>query len=138
MRDRALEFLICDCAMHWRKRYTTHTAHLKLIGLERRIILILQDQPNISQVTLAEAIEQEPQTLTRVLDRLEEKNLIQKTPGKKDRRAKYLSLTTKGKKLYQKIMGIADTLRPTILAEISSKEISQLSKTLEKIKRNLS
>ena len=137
MDDRALEFLICDCSQYWRKLYTLHTANLELIGLERRIILTLHHHTEITQVMLADKLEQEPQSLTRVLDRLEEKKLIVKKTHPQDRRAKCLSLTLQGNNLYRKIMKIADNLRPKVLDGITQTELDTIAKALEKIKKNL-
>lgn len=88
-------------------------------------------------MVLADFLEQEPQSLTRILDRMVTKNLIQKTPHQTDRRANCLSLTTTGKRIYQKVMAIANKDRPALLSNFNEKELAQLFSLLKKLEANL-
>lgn len=135
--DRGLEFAICDCSLLWRKLYSKHTNQLGLLGLERRVILVLHEHQLITQVKLAEKLEIEPQGLTRILDRMEAKGTIAKQASPTDRRAKCLQLTKAGLELYRQILEIADGLRPNILAGLSPNDVDKLQTLLDGIKLNL-
>lgn len=133
-----IEFLICDVGLLWRRLYSKYAEQLNLIGVDRRIIIILSRMPGITQVKLAEELESEPQALTRVLDRLEKKKWIKKETPKSDRRAKCLSLTAKGETIMKNITKIGDQLRPKITEGLSKKSLQEMINHLEKIKKNLS
>ncbi len=135
--ERGLEFLLCDCALSWRKLYTRFTEELNLVGLERRIILILFAHPQITQVELADRLEVESQNLTRVLDRMEEKGTIEKEASQKDRRAKCLQLTKDGVAIHKKILKIADEVRPKIFQGIAKKQLAEVEFVLSIIKNNI-
>ncbi len=135
--DRGIEFLLCDCALMWRKLYTKFTQDLNLVGLERRIILILFAHPLITQIDLAYRLEVDSQNLTRVLDRMEAKGTIEKQTSPSDRRAKCLQLTSDGKAIYKEILKIADKIRPDIFKGIKKTDIKIVEATLTLIKSNI-
>ena len=64
---------------------------------------VLQKNPGLDQKTLAQTIGQDTSTMGGVIDRLEARGLVKRSPSINDRRAHLLTLTLEGQSLLQKI-----------------------------------
>lgn len=74
-------------------------------------------------------------TLTGVLDRLEQKLLLTRTPDANDGRAYIIVLTVKGQKLFERIFPThIDFLRPAF-AKFSNRELNNLASSLAQLKQ---
>ncbi len=72
-------------------------------------------------------------TLSDAIKRYEDKELIKKTPCNCDKRKLYLSLTSKGTEMFQKIQVIDKEYEDFIKNKINSKELIQFQDILKKI-----
>lgn len=61
-----------------------------------RLLSILKENPNLSSRELAELLDIRPSSLTELLARLEQEQLVSRTPDENDRRIIRISLTEKG------------------------------------------
>ena len=91
----------------------------------------------INQSGLADLLEIEGITLTRILDKLEEKGLVTRRSDPNDRRAWRLHLTHKAHPLIAEMRGIGDRTRAEALASIGDAERSQLLNLLTIMRENL-
>ena len=78
--DRNVSFLLHDVARLMRKRFEQNARSLKLTRSQYQVLAHLSRNDGIQQGSLAELIEVEPITLTRILDRLEEAGLVEPAP----------------------------------------------------------
>lgn len=114
---------------------------LKDIGMNQnqwRILGILGDK-NPSTVTgLARRGVIKMSTLTRILDRMEEKALVTRTLWKEDKRIVQVKITPKGRKALVKVSQVGANIYERAFDGISDTEAKRLMKTLIKIRENLS
>lgn len=66
-------------------------------------------------------------TVTGLIDRLENKNLVARLPNVKDKRSTLISLTTQGAKIVEEIPSLLHEKLTTKLNQESSKEIEEIS-----------
>lgn len=79
-------------------------------------------QPDIDQATLAATISFDRATLGGVVDRLEQKGLLQREVSAQDRRAKLLQLTRKGRQQLAACRPVVERLQADILAPLTAAE----------------
>ncbi len=135
--DTQIEFLCIDSVNLWRNKLGNLAKEYSLTRLERRILVFIGRHSSIRQADLANLMDLEPQSLTRVLESMEKKNWLIKQDDLKDKRAKSLSLTELGHNKLQHALEISETIRPKILKDISQEEKLILVKILNSMKENL-
>jgi DNA-binding MarR family transcriptional regulator len=86
---------------------------------------------------LAEVFDVQKSAITAIIQRLWEKGLIQRTRDEKDRRVVYLTLTDKGKELYDKAEDRIHRLVESLLTQFDQSEIQQFIETFEKLNQVL-
>ena len=91
----------------------------------------------IQQDILTKQLQIDKSAVTRILQSLKEKNLIEKTISENDRRVCYISLTLKGKEIYPEIKRIIDETTDVMLTGIDQKQQEELIELLVKIRKNL-
>ncbi len=107
-------------------------AGLNLTPVQFAAIEAIRDHPGIDQAGVAGLIAYDRATLGKVIDRLEARGLVLRTPSKADRRAKELTLTLEGEKLCQEALPHVEAAQPAILAGLSMGERNQLLALLDK------
>ncbi len=75
-------------------------------------------------------------SITRVLDGLEKKHLIERIRSKEDRRVNYIHVTAQGEAFLKSLFPHAETLNQLLLDDVSPEELSLLKKVLDKIVNN--
>lgn len=109
------------------------------ITVEQWVILkIISETPGISQKELADKSFRDPASITRTLDLLEKKELLQRERIEGNRRMYRLILTKTGSAFIEKNMEHVQEQRDKSTAGISTEELEQLSATLLKIRKNMS
>ncbi|WP_120510575.1 transcriptional regulator SlyA [Photobacterium salinisoli] len=91
---------------------------------------------NVSQKTLAEALEIELASLMRTLKQLEEQSLVTRRCCDSDKRARIVSLTEEGRQLLTLMEARIMQVRKQLLSNISSQELQKLGLILEQIAHN--
>lgn len=92
---------------------------------------------SVNQTALADRIGVEQPTLGRVLRDLEAEGLIERLPGKGDRRAKVIQLTDAAQPVMREIERIQETVRTKLLAGISARDLSTCMAVFAKILVNM-
>jgi len=82
----------------------------------------IAQQPGIDQASLAATIGFDRATIGGVVDRLEQKGLLQRQVSAQDRRARELQLTAEGKRLLKACRPVVEALQPDILAPLTATE----------------
>jgi len=85
---------------------------------------------------LAEYLNLNRSAITRLLDRLEKKKLVQRIVSAQDKRSVGVSLTKKGREMIPNLIHISRETNNQFLAGLSNNEIAQLDKILRHILAN--
>lgn len=123
MRDE-FPFAVARVTRRWRKLLDER---LKDLGVTQArwttMVYLEQGGEGLTQRELAGLMAIENPTLVRLLDSLEEQNMIERRPCPRDRRARRLHLTENGRKFMNELTARADRLREEMLEGISDKDI---------------
>lgn len=85
----------------------------------------LAAHPGIDQAGLAARIAYDRATIGGVVDRLEQKGLVERCVSPRDRRAREVRLTDRGAALFAEVQPLVDGLQADILAGLSAEERAQ-------------
>ena len=126
----------------------THLLYLKVTDELRKkqiditveqfsILTILFYKDGITQQDIADQLNRDKTTITRVLHNMEKKNLLVRVTDRTDRRNKNIYLTHLGKKLQQKSVTATGPVYLKAIKGLSEMDIQHLIKSLNKIRKNL-
>jgi len=135
--ERNVGFLLHDVARLMRKRFEQNARGLGLTRSQCQVLAHLSRHEGIQQSSLADLLEVEPITLTRILDRLEEAALVERRAHPSDRRVRLLHLTKKAHPLLSEIFAIGAATRGEALEGVAEVERDRLFAILSSMKANL-
>jgi DNA-binding MarR family transcriptional regulator len=101
------------------------------------VLARLNRQEGMMQAEMAEALEIQPISLVRLVDRLCEQGLIERRPHPRDRRANRLYLTSRGRATLERLLPLGREITADVLAGMSEKEVALFLETLLRIKSNI-
>jgi MarR family transcriptional regulator for hemolysin len=101
------------------------------------VLLRLERREGLKQSDLAEDLDIQPITLTRLVDRLCDNGLIERRPDPNDRRAKRLYLTPAARPLLDRIEGQVEELAEKVLAGVDRAAVAVLLTQLGLARENL-
>ena len=135
--ERNIGWLLHDVARLMRKRFEQNARELGLTRSQCQVLAHLSRNDGIQQGLLADILEVEPITLTRILDRLEAAGLVERRPHPKDRRIRRLSLTAAAHPLLAEIFAIGALTRGEAMEGIADEDRDRLFDILSGMKANL-
>lgn len=100
------------------------------------LLLILQNE-GVSQRDLAEQLDVRPSSMTEMLSRLEQSDLIKKKQDEKDQRIMRISLTEKGREAAQKIEESKDSFIESFFIGLTEEDQQQLLVLTQKLCKKL-
>lgn len=101
------------------------------------VLAKVERNEGMKQSELAEQLEMQPITLTRLIDKLAEAGLIERRGDDSDRRVNRLYLKKAARPLLTKLAGLKAELTENALAGISGADAQRLMTQLETIKENV-
>ncbi len=101
------------------------------------ILSVLANQDGITQQKIADTLEKDKTTVTRILDSMEKRDLIVRISDKADRRQKVIHMTNRGKEAEQELMTLAVREFDSALKGIKHEELKMCSEILERICDNV-
>jgi DNA-binding MarR family transcriptional regulator len=104
---------------------------------EWSVFRVLWKGDDISQVELAQRMRVEKASLTSVLNKMQRKGLIRKTPDKVDRRKINITLTAKGASLKAPLLPFAGKINTRATRGMTGTEVDQLCNLLARVIGNL-
>jgi DNA-binding MarR family transcriptional regulator len=120
------------------RNYIDHRAKERGTTRAQWIVLFrLREQEGLSQVDLADALELQPISLVRLLDRLVEQALLERRHDPKDRRANRLYLTVKGRQLVNDLDSLSSAILTDVLRDVPDDAIETSLITLRDIKERI-
>jgi MarR family transcriptional regulator for hemolysin len=135
--NRELAFVINDVARLLRSNADQKAARFGMTRAKWAVLARLDRFEGLKQNELADMLDLQPITLTRLLDRLADNGLIERRPDPADRRAKRLYLTPAARPLLERLSGLGEELMDTALAGLDAPEVAALLANLSTIKENL-
>lgn len=85
----------------------------------------LRSHPGIDQGRLSALIAYDRATIGGVVDRLEQKGLVSREVSRHDRRAREVSLTAEGERVFSELLPVVRRLQADILAPLDDAECAQ-------------
>jgi MarR family transcriptional regulator, transcriptional regulator for hemolysin len=120
------------------RTYADHEAAQFGITRAQWVVLVRLDRSEgLKQSELAEILDLQPISLTRLLDRLCEAGLIERRADPIDRRAKRLFLTPAARPLLEKLGALGEELMTTALAGVERDSVERMIGELGTVKENL-
>jgi MarR family transcriptional regulator, transcriptional regulator for hemolysin len=135
--NREFAFSLNDVARMLRT-YANHKASQFGITRAQWVVLVRLDRfEGLKQSELAEMLDLQPITLTRLLDRLCQGGLIERRADPNDRRAKRLYLTAAARPMLARLADLGEELMATALAGVEREAVEKMVVQLAIIKENL-
>jgi MarR family transcriptional regulator, organic hydroperoxide resistance regulator len=123
-----------------RAHRTVAASLLAQVGLhpgQEALLMELWDHDGRTQADLAESLGVEPPTVTKMLQRMEHGDLVDRRPDATDRRAIRVYLTPKGRRLKGKVDKLWSELESRTLDGLSDRQQSSLRSLLNTLEGNL-
>jgi len=131
-----LPFEIGETAHALRKAFDRRAFGLGVTRAQWKVLFRLERRPGLRQIELADMLDIEPITLSRIVDRLEEAGLVERQPDPADRRAWRLHVTAAAQPLIEKLRVIADEMIAEAFAGIDPKDIETTRQVLARAREN--
>jgi MarR family transcriptional regulator, organic hydroperoxide resistance regulator len=132
-----LNHLIIQVARAHRATALTHLSKLGLHPGQEIILMQLLRQDGQSQTQLAELLGVQAPTVTKMLQRLEAGNFVERRPSSQDNRVTLVYLSAKGRSLEEPLQESWATLEQQTGQGLSNTEHDTLVKLLERLRSNL-
>lgn len=126
--------LICKKMINY---LNSKLAEFDITAEQWQVMLILSKHNKINQKLLAGEVKKDQPTLTRMLDILERKSLVERHLSKEDRRSYSVHITEKGLNLTEKLVPYIEDIFKKILDGISEKDLNIYLDVLNKININI-
>jgi MarR family transcriptional regulator for hemolysin len=136
-QSREILFTISDVGRLLRTYADQKARRFGMTRAQWAVLLRLERLEGLKQSDLAEQLDIQPITLTRLVDRLCDNGLIERRADPHDRRAKRLYLTPAARPLLARISDQIEELSETILAGIKPAEIDLMLGKLGQVRDNL-
>ena len=135
--NREIAFLVNDVARMLRTYANHRAATLGMTRAQWAVLVRLERAEGLKQGELAELLDLQPITLTRLVDRMCDGGLIERRPDPSDRRAKRLFLTPAARPLLERMHVLGETLMAEVLKGIDAKTVGGMLEHLDLMKENL-
>lgn len=135
--NREFAFMINDVARMLRTYADYKAAQFGITRAQWVVLARLDRAEGLKQSELAEILDLQPISLTRLLDKLSECGLIERRPDPIDRRAKRLFLTPAARPLLEKLGDLGEALMATALKGVGRGQVEQMIAQLGLVKENL-
>jgi DNA-binding MarR family transcriptional regulator len=129
--------LLHDAARLLRKRFEENAGRFGLSSAQWRLLVRVWKEEGVAQARLAELLEVEPISVSRLIDRMEEGGWIERRPDINDRRVRCICLTERSRAIFSEMRGVADKVYEIALAGLSADDRKAILEGLKTIISNL-
>jgi MarR family transcriptional regulator for hemolysin len=133
-----LPFEIGETAHALRKAFDRRACEFGVTRAQWKVLLKVSRRPGLRQNELADLLEIEPITLSRIVDKLQEGGLVERLADATDRRAWLLHVTQKAEPLVAKLKRVAEQMTAEAFADIDPKDIETTRRVLAHARENAS
>jgi MarR family transcriptional regulator for hemolysin len=135
--EREIAFNISDVARLLRTYVDQRAREYGMTRAQWAALARVERSEGLKQTELAEILDLQPITLTRLVDRLCDSGLMERRPDPDDRRAKRLYLTPAARPVLEAMSRLGRDIMTTVLAGVEPTAREQLSTLLLTLKSNL-
>jgi MarR family transcriptional regulator for hemolysin len=135
--ERDLAFLLSDAARLLRTCADQEARQFGMTRAQWAVLFRLERAQGLKQSELADLLEVQPITLTRLIDRLCDNGLIERRSDPNDRRAKRLFLTPAAKPVMARLGAVTEKMMANVLAGLDRPARETMVASLATIKNNL-
>jgi MarR family transcriptional regulator for hemolysin len=136
-KNREFAFIINDVARLLRTYADHKAAQFGMTRAQWAVLVRLDRAEGLNQSELAEILDLQPITLTRLLDKLCDSGLIERRPDPDDRRAKRLFLTAAARPVLKQLASLGEETMAGALAGVTPGSVEQMVSQLATVKENL-
>src|SRR6478752_6364248 len=136
-RHREFGFILNDVARLLRTYADYRAAQFGMTRAQWAVLVRLDRSEGLSQSELAEMLDLQPITLTRLLDKLADSGLIERRADPDDRRVKRLFLTPATRPLLEHLSILGEELMAGVLEGLEPQAIGQMTGQLDAVRDNL-
>ena len=126
-----------ETARQLRRAFDRRAATLGVTRAQWRVLVRLAGKAGVRQIELADALDVEPITLSRMIDRLEEAGLVERCRDGADRRAWNIHLTGKAAPIIAQLEALSDTFLGDALTGIPVADQNLALDVLARVRANL-
>lgn len=134
---KRLGFLLHDASRLLRKRFEQNAGRFGLSSAQWRLLVRVWKEEGVAQARLAELLEVEPISVSRLIDRMEEGGWIERRNDVADRRVRTIFLTAKSRAIFDEMRGVADHVYEIALTGLSAAQQKAILDGLKSIISNL-
>jgi MarR family transcriptional regulator for hemolysin len=135
--NREFAFTINDVARMLRTYADYKAGQFGMTRAQWVVLARLDRFEGLKQSELAEMLDLQPITLTRLLDRLCDAGMIERRADPNDRRAKRLFLTPAARPLLERLADLGEDMMTTALAGVERETVERMVAQLAIVKENL-
>jgi len=135
--NREFAFVLNDVARMLRTYADQKAAQFGITRAQWVVLVRLDRSEGLKQSELAEILDLQPISLTRLLDKLCDSGLIERRADPIDRRAKRLFLTPAARPLLEKLGDLGEELVATALTGVERESVQHMINELGVVKENL-
>ena len=135
--NREFGFILNDVARLLRTYADYKAAQFGITRAQWAVLVRMERSEGMNQTELADMLDLQPITLTRLLDKLSDSGLIERRPDPGDRRAKRLFLTPAARPLLKRLAELGEETMTSTLAGIDPESIAKMVSQLAIVKENL-
>jgi MarR family transcriptional regulator for hemolysin len=136
-KNREFAFILNDVARLLRTYADHKAAQFGMTRAQWAVLVRIDRSEGLNQSELAEVLDLQPITLTRLLDKLCDGGLIERRPDPDDRRAKRLFLTAAARPLLKQLGVLGEETMAGALAGVTPQDVEHMISQLAVVKENL-
>jgi DNA-binding MarR family transcriptional regulator len=130
--------VLSDVSRLMRREFDARARDIGVTRPQWQVLTVLRRNEGVNQGGLADLLEVEPITVCRMVDRLQEADLVERRADPADRRSWRLFLTAKAQGLLGQLRPFADDMIEEALLGVSEADRAVLRQSLEQMRQNLS
>ncbi len=135
--NREFAFILNDVARLLRTYADYKASQFGMTRAQWAVLVRVDRSEGLNQSELAEVLDLQPITLTRLLDKLCDSGLIERRPDPSDRRAKRLFLTAAARPLLERLSVLGEETVAGALAGVERESVELMVSELGVVKENL-
>lgn len=135
--ERDFGFILSDVARMLRTLADQEARKFGMTRAQWVVLFRLQRSEGLKQSELADILDIQPITLTRLIDRLCDNGLIERRSDPNDRRAKRLFLTPAARPVLDRLNVVSNEMMARVLAGVEHSAVKAMTKHFSGIKENL-
>jgi DNA-binding MarR family transcriptional regulator len=134
--DDSLGFIINHAGRRISHLVSLHFQPYDITIEQWTVLARLAEKDGINQKELARRAEKDQTNITRILDLLQRKGLIERRPNPEDRRSFYIFITDKGRDLNQVLIPVEHQVLQSLLRGLSETQLRAMQDALHQITAN--